>query len=445
MSDRVRRALWLSAFLLFCSLGSILAAWQNRDAGDTLSAADPYSEANLLREVHNFLEHGIGAYDGLGNVIYPGLYPTEGFADHPELMAHTVTPEGVYTHYPPGPEYLAYVAAKLFGPSPVSRMRIVPLVFSWTAVLFFGLTLRQRFGALTGWLLMAACLTMPMFHDAETFLHAAGYAFALLLVEIALCLRPGRQLLPLALIGFVQGWMTFDYVFLVVLAPAAIALALPRMNLGETLDLRLAARRCLASAAGFTLAHLMHFAEVAAYFGSLPAALHDLAGAAALRAGAEQAGGILQHLRDVMLVLDYYYIDTLPAFWSSAQVTATNPHPWQALRFLGITPGSWWLVVTLALVGGSVWSARRSASAERSTLLGDWMFVSLCGFVPSALWLVVMVNHAIEHHHFLYRHLFFAFFLWLLFVVTAAGKRRRVAGDEARWGEIGQVRAHGTV
>jgi hypothetical protein len=50
--------------------------------------------------------------------------------------------------------------------------------------------------------------------------------------------------------------------------------------------------------------------------------------------------------------------------------------------------------------------------------IGDWLIVSLCGFVPAMAWMLVMTNHAVIHHHFLYRHLFFCFLVWLLFTTT---------------------------
>jgi hypothetical protein len=42
---------------------------------------------------------------GLGNVLFGHRYPGKGFPNTFEFKQN-VTTSGVYTHYPPGPEYL---------------------------------------------------------------------------------------------------------------------------------------------------------------------------------------------------------------------------------------------------------------------------------------------------------------------------------------------------
>src|ERR1700733_1849721 len=135
--DALRRRLEILAFVLLCSFGSVSAAWQVRDWGDALSRVDPFSEANAIREVRNFLDTGITANDGLGNVLRPGLYTDQGFQGFPVLRAESVTQSGVHTHYAPGPEYLLYAAMRLLGPHPISRLRILPLIITWAAAVFF--------------------------------------------------------------------------------------------------------------------------------------------------------------------------------------------------------------------------------------------------------------------------------------------------------------------
>jgi len=424
-SDTLRSRIALIAFLLLCSLGTMNTAWQTLDTGDTLSRVDPYSEANAIREARNFLERGLFADAGLGNVVRPGLYPDEGFVSDPKDMARSVTPSGVYTHYPPGPEYLLYLAMTILGPSPVAHLRLLPLTICWGATLFFGLSIRQRFGPAVGWFVMLACTALPLFSDANAFLQYDGYAFALLLVEIGVCLRTGTGVLPFAILGFLQGWLSFDYVFLVTLVPAAIALALPRLPAGSAPPWRSVAVRCAAAGMGFAGAHLLHFAQVWIYFGSLHAALEDLGGAAAYRSGVE-SGSLLSHLLKMDGVIFSYFVSAFPVstfFWQPDALLQDN---WRMCRFLGLTLGPWWLVLTLGFMLRSL-RTRTRAALNDTVLLGDWLFVSLCGFVPSALWMELMVNHAILHRQFLYRHLFFGFFLWLLFLaIVCCDHRARV-------------------
>ncbi len=426
MPEALRQRLGIAAFLILCSLGSLQAAWQIRSWGDALSPTDAYSEANAIREVRNFLETGLWANSGLGNVVYPGLYPDQGFVAAPDDWAHSVTPSGVYTHYPPGPEYLLYVAAKIFGPTPVAHLRLLPLVVGWAAAIYLGVSIRRRFGPIVGWLVMAACVSLPLFSDASVNIHALGYAFALLLIEIGLCVGVNTYVTPLLLLGFLQGWLTFDYVFLVTLSPVAIELMLARLRIGHTPRWRLALLRCAAAGGGFVFAHLLHFAEVWAFFGSFGAALQDLSTAASYRSGAAELGGPLQRLITTDGVIDAYFVTRFPIsvpFWHPDAGLADN---WRVFRFLGLTLGVWWAVLTIALLLRNLRQGPQRMFRD-AKILGDWLCVSLSGFAVSAAWFIAMTNHAIHHPHFLYRHLFFGFFVCLLFVVVAPVRRRVMA------------------
>jgi hypothetical protein len=418
MPDALRRRVEVVAFVLLCSLGSLSAAWHMRNWGDALSPVDAFSEANAIREVRNFLDTGITMNDGLGNVLRPGLYPDQGFQGFPTLRAASVTPSGVYTHYPPGPEYLLYAAMRLLGPHPISRLRILPLIITWAAAVFFGLSLRGRFGTPVAAMVMLACATLRLFSDADSYLHDIGYAFALLLVEIGVSVGRNKLVLPFLLLGFLQGWLSFDYVFLVTLVPGATELAMGRLGVGHAARLRLAAWRCVAAGAGFMLAHLLHFLEVWAFFGSFHPALADLTGAASCRAGASEAGGPLHRFVETFGIIKYYVVGQYPIstfFW---RPDAGLPGNWQVFRFAGLTLGIWWVVLTHLFIVLHLLSGRRVSHPARK-LDSDWLVVSLCGLVPCVLWYVVMLNHAADHTHYLYRHLFFGFFIGALFCMTA--------------------------
>ena len=192
-SIRPRRAIIL--FVLLCSVGATASVWRVSGWGNELSAVDRFSEANALREVRNFRDLGLTHDYGLGRVFYPGMYPRDGFAAEAALSStpiQGVTPDGVYTHYPPGPEYLLYAAEKLFGPEPVSRLRLLPIAIGWAATLFLGFAVRRRFGDGPAWLVMAACAATPVATDGFVGLHCQGYAAALMMIEARRRDRCGR-------------------------------------------------------------------------------------------------------------------------------------------------------------------------------------------------------------------------------------------------------------
>ena len=420
MPEAWRCRLLTFGFLLLCSLGSLSAAWQVRNWGDSLSPVDPFSEANTIREARNFLDTGLAANDGLGNVLRPGLYPAEGFEAYPELRAQSVTPSGVYTHYPPGPEYLLYGAMRVLGPHPVARLRLLPLTISWAAAVFFGFSLRRRFGLPAAALVMLACTVLPVFSDADSYLHYDGYAFALLLVEIGVAIGGNTLVWAFAALGFFQGWLSFDYVFLVTLVPGALELAMGRMGIGHTPRRRLALYRCVAAGGGFACAHLLHFAEIWAFHGSFAAAVHDLGDAATYRSG---TGGLLQRLGETAFILKYYIVGNYPIstfFWHP---DASVPDNWRVFRFAGLTIGIWWLVLThVFLVVRKLQQRRAQAGQALRPIDNDWLAVSFYGLLPCTVWYVVMLNHAFQHTHFLYRHLFFGFFVYAMFCSVALAK-----------------------
>ena len=146
MTDRWSQRLWLVAFLLLCSVSTLQALWIIVDLGDSLSPTAPYAEANALREVDGFRAQGLWHDFGLGNVLFGHRFADEGFLGHPEDLARSVSLSGVYTHYPPGPEYLLYVAELIFGPNSIRLLRLLPIAIGWAAALYFGLSVRRRFG-----------------------------------------------------------------------------------------------------------------------------------------------------------------------------------------------------------------------------------------------------------------------------------------------------------
>jgi hypothetical protein len=422
----IRRHNAIALFLLLCSVGSVISVWQIRDWGDALSIVDSYSEANALREVRNFREHGLLRDSGLGNVNYPGLYPGDGFAAEPEERRYGVSAEGVYTHYPPGPEYLLYGAEKLFGPAPVSRLRLLPSAIGWGAMIWFGLAIRRRFGDATGWLIMGACAITPAVTNGFVGLHYQGYAFALLLVELGIAIGANARVAPFAVLGFLQGWLSFDYVFLVALTPVALELVLPKIDPPYQSRWHLALLRAGLAGGGFAAAHGLHFLQVWAYWGSLEATLRDFAGAAAHRAGTE--AGVSGYLHQALGNLKTYFYGVHPFNTSLSDPDLADLQDWSMFRFLGLSLGPWWLLITLALMIREYIGSAHDTRALRM----DWHFVSVTGLVTSSLWLVTMVNHGGYHRHFLFRHLFFAFFVLALFCAhrlrrSAAVTRRAAA------------------
>ncbi|WP_294536005.1 hypothetical protein [uncultured Rhodoblastus sp.] len=414
MNGTLARRLWLAAFILLCCVGALYDVWKIRDWGDKLSPVDAYSEANALREVDGFRAQGFWRDAGLGNVLFGPRYPDEGFPTTTgEELEHTLTPSGVYTHYPPGPEYLLYLAEAVLGPEPVSRLRLLPIALGAAATTFFGLSVRRRFGAVAGWLVMLVSLTVVPFSDAYTSIHEFGYALALLLVEIGVAIGRNRLRWPFLLLGFLQGWLSFDQIFLVVLTPLAVELSLPVITPGYDPRWRLAMERCFVAGLGFTFAHLLHFVEVWAYFGSLSAAIADFKDSARWRA-ANETDMVNGWSGTVIANLGHYFFSRQPFALHLEYYTL------HSFRFLRLTLGPAWLLVALGFLAVAVSRIRSGLAAFN--LLGRWVLMGLIGVVASSGWYVAMPAHAHHHINLMYRHTILCFELWAIFLaVQAAG------------------------
>ena len=273
MMTPIRRHGALVLFLLVCAMGPLSSVWTLPDRGNTLSSLDPATEANELREVRHFLEDGLLKYQGLGKVLYPGLYDNEGFAplfrdaekwdaepenapyhaEHVYNRQHVVTKDGVYTHFPPGPEYLLYAAAKLLGPEPVWRLRLLPIALGSASMIFLGLAIRRRFNPLPAWAVMSALAATPSARDLFVGLDSEAYSLALLMVECGVLLGRRAGFLACAVLGFLHGWMSFDFAFLTALSPLAIEAAMPRIDPSYRANWRQALTRAVLAGGGFIL------------------------------------------------------------------------------------------------------------------------------------------------------------------------------------------------
>ena len=414
--------------ILLCSAGFPGAIGQVSTWGDNLSRVDSGSEANALREVRHFLEDGVGRYYGLGNVKYPGMYPDDGATEAsldknydagPErdyIAEHAFSPEGVYTHYPPGPEYLIYASARLLGFEPVWRLRLVPIAVGWAATIFLGLSIRRRFGDGVACIVMGICAITPEVSDVFTGLHCQGYTFALLMCEMAVAIGSGVSLMPFALVGFLQGTLTFDYAFLVCLAPIAIEAMLPRIDPDYRSRWPLAWRRAVLAGAAFAFAHMLHFLQVWAYWGDFTVAVRDLGTAASHRSGAVTEGGIAGYFGAAWQLIYNYYFGDQPF---SPHLFVLNDHL-PTFRLLAFALGPWWILIT-ALLGVT------TPHGREPSVFVDWLWVGFAGFLVSSAWFLVMINHGTMHQFYLYRHLFFGFFMVILFGAARFARNKAVA------------------
>lgn len=382
--------------------------------GNELSArADPYSEADAVRSGEGYAALGFAAHHGLPDVLYGGRFPQTGNVTEPELVGHTTY---VYTHYPPGPNWIVGVMTKLFGVGRLRSYRLAPLALGALALTFYAWALARRMGAGRGLLLLVLTglprMTTQMMHG----LHYQGYAQSLLLVQIGLLLlllpEPGRMRRvgwgALVLVGFAQGWLSFDHAFLVAFTavPLALATAVPAELPARVRRERLALG-VLLPAAGFATAHALHFLQVVLELGGPRAALEDFRTIARFRAvgtGAPLgAWGSLVILREYLTqhVVRGSYFGKWAYLWLAGAGLSVSV---RALR----------------------WHKGRGANVEQqwrpAVGRGRRALALLAALAVSAGWIMLMRNHAHHHPHFLPRHFFVLYFTGMLLLVEGLGR-----------------------
>jgi hypothetical protein len=250
--------------------------------GDGLTPyGDSYSEACVLRAGERFAREGFGENFGLADPTYGDRFPGEGITGPSGARPD----DPIYHGYPPGSEWLGGLYTMWLGGEHVGLFRIFPVTFILIAAAIFLSGLARAIGPWRAAFVYLACLLTPMFTRFTHGLYYQGYALGLLLIQACLVMNAVRAegrprswagtLAALFLLGFLQGYLSFDYCFVTTFAAVPIALMLTPesrpIRMGSLLAM------CVAPGLGFTLAHVLHFAQSVAYLGGIQAALDEYA------------------------------------------------------------------------------------------------------------------------------------------------------------------------
>ena len=371
--------------------------------GNRLSpVADPYSESNALRGALAYLQKGWTANAGLPDTTFGGLYPEIGHYRRYKGQTH------IDTHYPPGPTWTTAAMMLACGPRPQSCLRALPIAVSALGAFVLAFALIVTLGAARGLIASVAAFAVPLYSNMMLGLHYQGYALALLSIQLGALLLlfsstralRTRDLLLVAGLGFLQGWLSFDYFFLVTLA--AVPIAVLFSDLREPASRRRLFTLIAAGAGGFVAAHVAHLLQVVAYYGDAVEAVKDLLGVAV-----ERADPIRSTLEPPPAwASDPWMISSVFLFVLSKRETHFGfPLGWALLAAL----------VALVLLRGvrlSLPGVRRRLRIESSSRPA-WAIV--VAVIVSCAWISVMSGHAHTHPHFIPRHLFLA---WLVMVVA---------------------------
>lgn len=354
--------------------------------------------------------------DGLNsgmNYYKKGFLVNGGLPDrgHPQKTTLYLDPNDepfltlVYTHYPPGPNWLIGLSMYAFGPGKVPLYRMVPITFSALCLLTVYALVRRRVGALLAGAAVVTLMYIPMTTEMMHGIFFHSYALVLLLVQMSFVysqLATTQRfsmagLLFIFLCGFAQGWLSFDYAFIASLYPLAIVSGWRRR---ESRRWMVIATFC--SGAGFTFAHVLHLGQLWIYYGTLARGWFELMEAGQYRMEGNAAIGPTISRWEVLTL----YVREL------------FPSGTQAREFSWILP----LVALGVGVAGGIATLLGGNDARSKRNWLSSLLALVVGGVLSLIWIVLMRNHAAEggHRMFLPRHFIVLLFASLLIVVDDA-------------------------
>ncbi len=355
------------------------------------------SELMTVNAGKGFAEQGFLSNGGLQDLHY-GMLSNDGKKKHYIKLT-----------YPPAPHWLAGIYIKICGIGKEACYRLFPAIFSIISLIFVAKILLSVLDPIKSALMMLSLAVIPA---TTTMMHGLAYvtySSTLFLVQLAFLLKffkgnPKENkifLFMLFIAGFIQGWFSLDYIFLVCLSAIPFAL----LYFQDTKEYRnrfLFA--ILACSIGFLFAQFLHLIQVVIYKGSILEAykplykmfLYRLEGALTL----EELPYGSEYSR-LSILLDYL----------RNQAGSGNYFRINVTKILLIT-------VSLMLIQKANVTIQKPLQISlnwKSTFRNS--FVILTAFIVSILWIVIMKQQSTIHQDFFTMHLFLLYFICLLTVL----------------------------
>lgn len=312
-----------------------------------------------------------------------------------------------YTHYPNGPSYMLVPSLK-WGITDRKSLRMVPVIFSASCLTLLVLGLLLHLRSPTSKVLAVGTIASLLWQPGVVYwmgaLHEHSYVLCLCFAGVGVALMPRLPRWILCALAFVNGWMGYDLIFGFVFSVLAGRwLAYTRTERGINGSIASLAVDGVVTCLGTGLAIAAHVAQNALFFGSFGAAINDLFGSAAARAGLEVAKEMnpdyVNFLTNASQGKSYSRFDL-----SRDLINNFSTPIWVDQQLLL----TWLVVLTAVLVSAVTWRLFQGAWPFRCALnLGlNLCAVTLLAVASAETWILVMPEHARFHFHFLPRHFF---------------------------------------
>lgn len=315
-----------------------------------------------------------------------------------------------YTSLPIGDYWIAGLLMKACGENNFLCFRLILTAFNVLMFIIFAKMLLSSFSPIRAAIILFAVLIIPMTRNLMWVLHYYSYMFSLFLLQLGLLIYIFRKNIKLRVshiaalffLGFVQGYISFEYFFLI--AFCAVPLALLYCPLDNKAGKKKLFYVCLLPVLGFCFAFVCHLIQNSLFFGSLDLAIYDLLYTAVSRGSSPGDWGVNRFT----LLLNYFFY--LPRQFN---FFAIDFSAFTALVLILI----WFKDVRLAfnkpIKINLVWS-----SSMRN------YYVVFSSFIVTYSWIVIMSQYASYHPHIVPRLLFFFYFVCVLTVLECVSVDR---------------------
>jgi hypothetical protein len=389
---------------------------------DVSPIADGYSEANTIRGGTGFIKNGVTSMSGLPDTCYGDLLGDRGRVGFMRKKKNNPTAScagRAYIHYPPGPEYMAWLGMSVVGTESYKLLRLLPIALSVIVGYFFLSTMFSLAGGGTRGLIFGLFLILPpMFTNYLHGLHHQQYAFLMFQIQICLTVlymtnkdwKRWWVIGVFALLGFCQGYMTFDFAFLATLFVVPFYIFFKDDHNVSFFTL---VKIGLASGLSFTLAHALHFFQVINYLGSYDKAIHDFTSSANHRATNSGDLGNAPHVKYNPKEIGLLTV-AKDFLWR-----VSGRGKYLAINLINLI----WVVTSLRFI--------RKITLRKGTVFSfeirnSDLLALLASVVVSSLWSIVMKQHA-HIHGFIARHYYFCYLFCGLILVLRTKKENHEA------------------
>ena len=255
--------------------------WYETDPGE--------DEFALVGGIH-FADHGFLSNAGL----WYRCYKTDKLLSWQLSRKHLNTNCVTRAHYPSLPAWIAGALIKIIGEEKIYNgqlhyYRIFPLIIGIISVILFAYMMISSFDIVKATIIIVAVSTAGMTSNLIGHLGLEGYTTPLYILQLGMFLYifkkgenfKSKYCMVLFLLGFLQGWLTYDLFFVVSFAGIPFALLYATPNKSESIKRFFYA--LIFPLAGFGLAHVLHLVQFAVYYDSIKAAFDDLLNSAQYR------------------------------------------------------------------------------------------------------------------------------------------------------------------